>query len=64
MDTPSLWENVNGVELSGWGTELEDLNILDSVLTDPAMIEPYGRYGVDADGDGKADPYSKNGLSH
>ncbi|WP_367760356.1 hypothetical protein [Ammoniphilus sp. 3BR4] len=55
---------MNGVELSGWGTELEDLNILDSVLTDPAMIEPYGRYGVDADGDGKADPYSKNGLSH
>ncbi|WP_134704937.1 M23 family metallopeptidase [Ammoniphilus sp. YIM 78166] len=46
----------------GWsypgGTELGDINIPDSVLTDPAMIEQYGGYGVDADGDGKADPYN------
>lgn len=46
----------------GWsypgGTELGDLNISDSVLTDPAMIEQYEGYGVDADGDGKADPFN------
>ncbi len=46
----------------GWsypgGTELGDLNIPDWVLMDPVMIEQFGGYGVDADGDGKADPYN------
>ncbi|BFH18149.1 peptidase M23 [Paenibacillus dendritiformis] len=46
----------------GWsypgGTSLGDLDIPDYILTDPAMIEQYGGYGVDADGDGKADPMS------
>lgn len=27
-------------------------------LTDPAVIEKYGGYGVDANGDGKADPHN------
>jgi murein DD-endopeptidase MepM/ murein hydrolase activator NlpD len=44
----------------GWrypsGSKLGDLP--DSVdLTDPRLIQKYGGYGVDADGDGKADPY-------
>jgi Peptidase family M23/Transglycosylase SLT domain len=43
----------------GWsypgGTTLGDLP--DSVdITNPALIKKYGGYGVDADGDGKADP--------
>ncbi|MFC4411225.1 lytic transglycosylase domain-containing protein [Chungangia koreensis] len=32
-------------------------NIPDEDKTDPAVIEKYGGYGVDANGDGKADPY-------
>ncbi|EJW14356.1 peptidoglycan DD-metalloendopeptidase family protein [Paenibacillus alvei] len=44
----------------GWsypgGTALGDLDIPDYILTDPIMIEKYGGYGVDGDGDGKADP--------
>lgn len=44
----------------GWsypgGTALGDLDIPDYILTDPQMIAKYGGYGVDADGDGKADP--------
>jgi membrane-bound lytic murein transglycosylase B len=32
-------------------------NIPDKDKTDPAVIEKYGGYGVDANGDGKADPY-------
>jgi len=32
-------------------------NIPDEHKTDPAVIEKYGGYGVDANGDGKADPY-------
>lgn len=45
----------------GWGykggTRLGDADIPDSVLTDPAMIKRYGGYGVDANRDGRADPY-------
>lgn len=44
----------------GWswkgGTRLGDASIPDSVLTSPAAIKKYGGYGVDADGDGRADP--------
>ncbi|MBH8608415.1 peptidoglycan DD-metalloendopeptidase family protein [Thermoactinomyces sp. CICC 10521] len=45
----------------GWrypgGSKLGDLP--DSVnLTDPRLIQKYGGYGVDANGDGKADPYN------
>ena len=32
-------------------------NISDSEKTDPAVISQYGGYGVDANGDGKADPW-------
>ncbi len=32
-------------------------NIPKEDLTDPAVIAKYGGYGVDANGDGKADPY-------
>ena len=32
-------------------------NISDSEKTDPAIISKYGGYGVDANGDGKADPW-------
>ncbi|MEK5071676.1 peptidoglycan DD-metalloendopeptidase family protein [Sporosarcina sp. FSL K6-1508] len=33
-------------------------SIPDSVKHDPAAIKKYGGYGVDADGDGKADPWN------
>jgi hypothetical protein len=36
-----------------WGDLKGSINI-----TDPKLIEKYGGYEVDADGDGKADPYS------
>ncbi|MFP3471814.1 lytic murein transglycosylase, partial [Micrococcus sp. SIMBA_144] len=45
----------------GWnypgGDRLGNASIPDSILHDPAMIKKYGGYGVDANGDGKADPY-------
>ncbi len=51
----------------GWsysgGTRLGDLP--DHVnITDPEQIEKYGGYGVDADGDGKADPYDPEDAIH
>ncbi|MFC5402924.1 peptidoglycan DD-metalloendopeptidase family protein [Cohnella soli] len=45
----------------GWsypgGSDLGDADIPDDVLTDPAQIAKYGGYGVDANGDGRADPF-------
>lgn len=45
----------------GWsypgGNRLGNANIPNKILTDPAMIKKYGGYGVDANGDGKADPW-------
>lgn len=45
----------------GWeypgGTRLGDADIPNELLTDPAMIKKYGGFGVDANGDGKADPF-------
>jgi hypothetical protein len=51
----------------GWsypgGTKLGDLP--DTVdLTDPKLIAKYGGYGVDANGDGKADPYDPVDAIH
>lgn len=51
----------------GWrfpgGTKWGDLqNKVD--ITDPKLIAAYGGYGVDADGDGKADPYSPIDAIH
>jgi len=51
----------------GWnypgGTRLGDLP--DSVdITNPQLIEKYGGYGVDANGDGKADPYDPVDAIH
>ncbi|WP_124726620.1 peptidoglycan DD-metalloendopeptidase family protein [Staphylospora marina] len=51
----------------GWsypgGTALGDLP--DSVdITDPRLIAKYGGYGVDANGDGKADPYDPHDAIH
>ncbi|SEN55377.1 peptidoglycan DD-metalloendopeptidase family protein [Lihuaxuella thermophila] len=51
----------------GWsfsgGTRLGDLP--DHVnITDPDRIEEYGGYGVDADGDGRADPYNPVDAIH
>jgi cell wall-associated NlpC family hydrolase len=43
----------------GWGyggDRLGNANVPESILTDPIMIKKYGGYGVDANGDGKADP--------
>ncbi|PFW72146.1 peptidase [Priestia aryabhattai] len=46
----------------GWawkgGTRLGDANIPDNILMDPAQIAKYGGFGVDADKNGKADPYN------
>lgn len=46
----------------GWsypgGTRLGDAAISKDVLMNPAMIKKYGGFGVDGDGDGKADPYN------
>lgn len=46
----------------GWsypgGDRLGNAAIPDKILTDPAMIQKYGGYGVDANGDGKADPWN------
>jgi len=45
----------------GWGYPgcegLGKGNIPDKDKTDPAVIQKYGGYGVDANGDGKADPF-------
>ncbi|WP_191567441.1 NlpC/P60 family protein [Metabacillus idriensis] len=45
----------------GWsypgGNRLGNASIPNKILTDPAMIKEYGGYGVDANGDGKADPW-------
>lgn len=44
----------------GWGyggDRLGNANIPKEILTDPKMIKKYGGYGVDANGDGKADPW-------
>ena len=45
----------------GWsypgGDRLGDAAIPDKILTDPAMIQKYGGYGLDANGDGKANPW-------
>lgn len=51
----------------GWrypgGTKLGDLP--DSVdITDPKLIQKYGGFGVDANGDGKADPYDPVDAIH
>lgn len=51
----------------GWsypgGTKLGDLP--DNIdITDPALIKKYGGYGVDANGDGKADPYDPVDAIH
>lgn len=59
----------------GWGyggDRLGNANVPKKILTDPKMIKKYGGYGVDANGDGKADPYdledavfsAANYLSH
>ncbi|MGG0587763.1 bifunctional lytic transglycosylase/C40 family peptidase [Priestia megaterium] len=46
----------------GWsfpgGTRLGDASIPKETLMNPAAISKYGGFGVDGDGDGKADPYN------
>ncbi|MET3689618.1 cell wall-associated NlpC family hydrolase [Priestia megaterium] len=46
----------------GWsfpgGTRLGDASISKETLMSPAAISKYGGFGVDGDGDGKADPYN------
>jgi len=46
----------------GWsfpgGTRLGDASIPKGTLMSPAAISKYGGFGVDGDGDGKADPYN------
>lgn len=45
----------------GWsypgGTALGDVNVPDDILTNPDKIAKYGGYGMDANGDGRADPF-------
>ncbi|WP_121616750.1 peptidoglycan DD-metalloendopeptidase family protein [Virgibacillus halodenitrificans] len=52
----------------GWaypgGTSLGNAAIPDHILTDPAKIGQYGGYGVDANGDGKADPWDAEDAIH
>lgn len=52
----------------GWqyeGSSLGKLNEGDEIdITDPALIEKYGGYGKDGDGDGKADPYNLTDAAH
>ncbi|WP_425467121.1 lytic transglycosylase domain-containing protein [Pseudalkalibacillus caeni] len=52
----------------GWGytgSNLGELNKDDNIdITDPTLIEKYGGYGVDASGDGKADPYNMEDAVH
>jgi len=40
------------------GTSLGNASIPVSVISSPSSIKKYGGYGVDGDGDGKADPWS------
>lgn len=46
----------------GWsfpgGTRLGDASIPKETLMSPAAISKYGGFGIDGDGDGKADPYN------
>ncbi|MGD7050767.1 secreted cell wall DL-endopeptidase [Rossellomorea marisflavi] len=49
---PCTWVGWNHPSCSGLG----EGNISEAELTDPKAIEKYGGYGVDGDGDGKADP--------
>lgn len=46
----------------GWswkgGTRLGDAAIPNGVLMNPSEISKYGGFGIDGDGDGKADPYN------
>lgn len=49
---PCTWVGWNHPSCSGLG----EGNISETELTDPKAIEKYGGYGVDGDGDGKADP--------
>lgn len=46
----------------GWsypgGNRLGNANIPKNILENPAAIKRYGGYGVDADGDGRADPWN------
>ncbi|MFJ7747521.1 NlpC/P60 family protein [Peribacillus sp. NPDC097295] len=46
----------------GWsypvGNDVGNASIPKEILTDPSMIKKYGGYGVDANGDGKADPWN------
>lgn len=39
-------------------TRLGDLTVSNDILMDPAQIQKWGGFGVDADGDGKANPFS------
>lgn len=52
----------------GWsypgGNRLGNASIPNKILTDPAMIKKYGGYGVDANGDGKADPWDIEDAIH
>jgi hypothetical protein len=49
---PCTWVGWSHPSCSGLGKG----NIPQSELTDPSVITKYGGYGVDGDGDGKADP--------
>ncbi|MDQ0862245.1 NlpC/P60 family protein [Bacillus sp. V2I10] len=52
----------------GWsypgGNRLGNASIPNKILTDPAIIKKYGGYGVDANGDGKADPWDIEDAIH
>lgn len=52
----------------GWqyeGSELGKLNDGDEIdITDPDLIEKYGGYGKDGNGDGKADPYNMTDAAY
>lgn len=50
---PCTWVGWNHPTCGGLGAG----NIPDSQLIDPAVIGQYGGYGMDANGDGKADPF-------
>ncbi|CAM3907188.1 lytic transglycosylase domain-containing protein [Alkalicoccus chagannorensis] len=51
---PCTWAGWNHPSCEGLG----EGDISESELTDPDVIAQYGGYGVDADGNGQADPYS------
>lgn len=51
----------------GWaypGDRLGNANIPDSILTSPEAIKKYGGYGIDGDGDGRADPMNLKDAVH